>query len=144
MSRSVVDTSVLFAAGYRRDARHEDALPIFRGIDDQSLPECVVLEYVLAETLNGLTTHAGHTAAVDVLNRLEGNDRFHIDSPSADGLARAKSLFRRHEGLSFVDAYIAAYMQSNEIEFCYALDDGFDRLDDLSRLETATNPYDPR
>ncbi len=144
MPRAVVDTSVLFAASYRRDAAHEDALPILRGIDDQSLPEAVVLDYVLAETLNGLTTHAGHDPAVDFLDRIEENARFHIDTLSSDELATAKSMFRRHAGLSFVDACIVAYLQSNELKYLYAFDDYFDRIGDISRLGTATNPYDPR
>jgi predicted nucleic acid-binding protein len=56
MPRALVDTTVLFAAAHRRDSAHEDALPILQGIDTGALPEAVVLEYVLAETLNGLTT----------------------------------------------------------------------------------------
>lgn len=31
MPRALVDTTVLFAATYRRDGAHEDALPILRG-----------------------------------------------------------------------------------------------------------------
>ncbi|WP_049926384.1 type II toxin-antitoxin system VapC family toxin [Halopiger goleimassiliensis] len=144
MPRAVVDTSVLFAASYRRDGAHEDALPILHGIDDQSLPEAIVLEYVLAETLNGLTTHAGHDPAVDFLDRVEENARFHVVSLSTDTLATAKSEFRRYEALSFVDACIVAYMHSNGVEYLYAFDDDFDRVDEVSRLETPTNPYDPR
>jgi len=77
MPRALVDTTVLFAGVYRRDSAHDDALPILRGIDDGSLPEAVVLNYVLAESLNGLTTHAGHEAAVDLLDRIEENARFY-------------------------------------------------------------------
>jgi len=43
------------------------AFEILHGIDTAGLPEAVVLDYVLAETLNGLTTHAGHESAVDFL-----------------------------------------------------------------------------
>ncbi|RKD89105.1 PIN domain-containing protein [Halopiger aswanensis] len=143
MPRALVDTSVLFAAAYRRDSAHETALPVLRGIDDGSLPEAVVLDYVLAETLSGLTTHAGHGAAVDLLDRIEENARFHIDSLSADALATGKALFRQHEPLSFVDACIVAYMKTEGLGYLYALDDDFDVADDVYRLETATNPYDP-
>jgi len=80
MPRALIDTTVLFAAAYTRDSSHDAALPMLRGIDDGTLPEAVVLDYVLAETLNGLTTHAGHDAAVDLLDRIEENARFHIDS----------------------------------------------------------------
>jgi len=90
MPRAVIDTTVLFAAAYRRDSAHTEALPILQGVDAGDLPEAVVLDYVLAETLNGLTTHTGHDAAVDLLDRLEENARFHIDSLNRDALERGK------------------------------------------------------
>jgi predicted nucleic acid-binding protein len=143
MPRALVDTSVLFAAAYRRDGSHEDGLPVVRGVDDGSLPEAVVLDYVLAETLNGLTAHAGQDAATDLLDRIEENARFHVDSLAADGLAAGKSLFREYEPLSFVDACIVAYMRAEGLGYLYALDDDFDAVDDIYRLESATNPYEP-
>jgi|GEM_PF-193301 hypothetical protein len=143
MSRALLDTSVLFAATYRRDSAHDDALPILKGVDDGSLPEAVVLDYVLAETLNGLGTHAGHDAAIDLLDRVEENARFHVESLSADAFANGKSLFRRHASLSLVDACILAYAHHNDRKYLYALDDDFDLDGDVSRLATATNPYDP-
>lgn len=143
MARACIDTTVLFAAAYRRDSVHSEGLPILRGADDGSLPEAVVLDYVLAETLNGLTTHAGHDAAVDLLDRLEENPRFHVESLNTDGVATGKALFRRHRPLSFVDAALVAYMQSQELTYLYAFDDDFDAIQDVVRLETATNPFAP-
>lgn len=143
MPRALIDTTVLFAAAYRRDSAHDDALPILQGIDSGSLPEAVVLDYVLAETLNGLTTHAGHDAAVDLLGRIEENARFHIESLNMDALATGKALFRQHEPLSFVDACLIAYMQTEGLGYLYALDDDFDAADDVYRLNAATDPYDP-
>lgn len=144
MLRALIDTSVLFVAAYRRDSAHDEALPILRGIDDGSLPEAVILDYVLAETLNGLTTHAGHDAAVDLLDRIEENARFHIDSLNTNGLATGKALFRQQRQLSLVDACIIAYMQTEGLGYLYAFDDDFDVADDVYRLDTATNPYDPK
>jgi hypothetical protein len=143
MPRALIDTSVLFAAAYKRDNSHDVALQVLHGIDNGTLPEAVVLDYVLAETLNGLTTHAGHDAAVDFLDRIEENARFHIDSLTTDALATGKSLFRQHEPLSFVDACIVAYMHTEGLGYLYAFDDDFDAVEDVYRLETATNPYDP-
>jgi predicted nucleic acid-binding protein len=140
MPRALVDTTVLFAAAYRRDAAHESALPLLRGVDDGTLPEAVIIEYALAETLNGLTTHAGHDAATDFLDRLEKNARFHIDALTADAFAAAKAIFRQHERFSFVDAAIVAYMQAEGLGYLYAFDDDFDAADDVYRLDTATNP----
>ncbi|MDS0284502.1 PIN domain-containing protein [Haloarcula onubensis] len=143
MPRALVDTTVLFAATYRRDSAHDAALPILKGIDTADLPEAVILEYVLAETLNGLTTHAGHDAAVDFLDRVEENTRFHIDSLTADAFATAKALFRQHERFSFVDACIVAYMQAEGLGYLYAFDDDFDAAEDVYRLDIDTNPYQP-
>jgi hypothetical protein len=143
MPRALIDTSVLFAAAYKRDTSHDDALPILHGVDDGTLPEAVVLDCVLAETLNGLTTHAGHDAAVDLLDRIEENARFHIDSLTTDALATGKGLFRQHDPLSFVDACTVAYMQTEGLGYLYAFGDDFDAVEDVYRLDRATNPYDP-
>jgi predicted nucleic acid-binding protein len=71
MPRALVDTTVLFAAAYQRDGAHNDGLAITQGVDTADLPEAVVLDCVLAETLKGLTTHAGHESSIDFLNRLK-------------------------------------------------------------------------
>jgi len=143
MPRALIDTSVLFAAAYKRDNSHDTGLPVLHGIDNGTLPEAVVIDYVLAETLNGLTTHAGHDAAVDLIDRIEENGRFHIDSLTTDALATGKALFRQHEPLSFVDASIVAYMETEGLGYLYAFDDDFDAVEDVYRLDTATNPYNP-
>ena len=143
MPRALIDTSVLFAAVYRRDNAHHDGLDILKGVDDGSLPEVVVLDYVLAETLNGLTTHASQGAAVDFLERVEENSRFHLDRLTGSGVAEAKARFRQHGTFSFVDAAIVAYMNTKKLSYLYAFDDDFDAADSLSRLDTATNPYAP-
>ena len=143
MPRALIDTSVLFAAAYKRDTSHDAALPVLHGIDTGTLPEAVVLDYVLAETLNGLTTHAGHDAAVDLLDRIEENAHFHIDSLTTTALATGKARFRQHEPLSFVDACIVAYMQTEGLGYLYAFDNDFDAVEDVYRLESATDPYDP-
>lgn len=143
MPRALLDTTVLFAAAYRRDTAHEDALPILQGIDDGALPEAVVLDYVLAETLNGLVTNAGHDAGVDLLDRIDENARFHVDSLTKEALATGKALFRQYRPFSFVDACIVSYMQTEGLGYLYAYDDDFDAAADIYRLDTPTNPYAP-
>ena len=115
MQRALIDTTVLFAATYRQDSVHDEALPILSGIDTAALPEVVILDHVLAEALNGLTTHAGHDAAVDFLSRVEENARFHIEALTADAFATAKALFRQYERFSFVDACIVAYIAKRRV-----------------------------
>ena len=113
------------------------------GIDTADLPEAVILEYVLAETLNGLTTHAGHEAATDFLDRIEENSRFHVDSLTADEFATTKALFHQYVHVSFVDAAIVAYMQAEGLGYLYAFDDDFDAAPDVYRIDIATDPYRP-
>lgn len=143
MPRALIDTSVLFAAAYQRDSHHDEGLSILRGVDDGTLPEAVVIEYVLAETLNGLLTHSGHEAAIDFLDRIEENARFHVERLDSNAFSTAKSLFRQHSPLSFVDACLVAYIQTEGLGYLYAFDDDFDGATDVYRLDTPTNPYGP-
>jgi len=143
MPRALIDTTVLFAAAYRQDGSHDAALPVLQGIDNGTLPEAVILDYVLAETLNGLTTHArprrsrrspqSHRRKRPLPHRLTHHRR----------PRNREAPLRQHEPLSFVDACIIAYMQTEGLGYLYALDDDFDAVEDIYRLDTATNPYDP-
>lgn len=134
MPRAPVDTTVLFAAACRRDCAHDDALAILRGVDNGNLTEAAVVDYVLAETLNGLTTHAGHDSATDFLDRVEENTRFHVGSLTADGFATVKTLRRQCERFSFVDACTVAYTQTEGPGYLYAFDDDFVAAEDVYRL----------
>ena len=53
MPRALVDTTVLFAATYRRDSRHDDGLSILRGIDTADHPEAVILDTSFLRTIGG-------------------------------------------------------------------------------------------
>lgn len=98
---------------------------------------------MLAETFDGLTTQTGHDAAVDLLDRIEGNAHHHIDSLTTDTYATEKARFRHHEPLSFVDARIVAYMQTRGHGYLCGFNVDFDAVDEVSRLATTTNPYGP-
>jgi hypothetical protein len=78
--------------------------------------------------LNGLTTHAGHENAVDLLTRIEENTRFHIDSLTTDAFATAKAVFRQHERLDIVSVCISRRSTTTQgIETCV---EGGDSLSD--------------
>lgn len=143
MPVAVVDTTVLYAAADRSDQWHADALPILTGIDAGDLPEAVVVDFVLAETMNGLVRNVSHAAAVDYLDRIEGNARFSIGRVSGEAFATGKSIFRRHDRLSLVDGVIAGHMRDRGIEYLYSFDAGFDGLEGVARLSTADDPFTP-
>lgn len=143
MTVAVLDTTVLYAAADATDARHDDGLPLLHGVDAGSLPEGIVVDYVLAETLNGLVRNVSHRSAVDYLERIESNDRFAIDRPNADAFATGKEVFRRHGRLSLVDGIVVGYMRERGIEYLYSFDSGFDGVDGVTRLSTLDDPFAP-
>lgn len=144
MVAAALDTTVLYAAADRSDARHEDGLAILRGVDDGTLPDGRVVEYVLAETVNGIVRNLSHGAAVDYLDRIEANERFEIERLTAEAYATGTAVFRHHEGLSLVDGLIIGYARDREIEYLYSFDAGFDKVERITRLSTVDNPFEPR
>lgn len=141
MAVALLDTNVLFAAASARDTYHDRARDLVRGIDHGTLPEAVITNYVVAETLNLTRETLGPEAANGMLDRLIEGTHFEIvHAPQADFNA-AQAVFRRYPALSFVDATIAAYMQRDGIEYLYSFDGDFDAVDDLTRLETPDDPF---
>jgi predicted nucleic acid-binding protein len=69
--------------------------------------------------------------------------RLHVDTLTADAFATGKALFRRHEPLSFVDAATVAYAHAEGLTYLYAFDAEFDAADEVTRVASATNPFDP-
>lgn len=103
----------------------------------------MILDFILVETLNGLTTHTGHEAAVDFLDRIEENARFHVESLTADTFATAIALFRQRLPFSFADVTLVPYMNSEILGYLCVFNDGFDAAEDIYPLGTPTNPSDP-
>ena len=143
MAVAALDTTVLYAAADANDERHEDALPILRGIDAGSLPEGDVIEFVLGETLNGVVRNLSHGSAVDYLDRIEANGRFDISRLTTDAFATGKAIFRQRSQLSLVDGLIVGHMRDRGIRYLYSFDSGFDGIDDVTRLTRPENPFQP-
>lgn len=141
MAVALLDTNVLFASASARDKYHARAQEILSGIDYGELPEAIVTNYVLAETLNLAGERLGPGIANQILDRLIEGAHFEIvHAPKADFHA-SQALFRQYSELSFVDSTIAAYMNREGIEYLYSFDDDFDAVGSLSRLDTADNPF---
>lgn len=141
MPVALLDTNVLFASASARDTYHDRALELVRGIDHGELPESIITDYVVAETLNLTREKLGPDAANGMLDRLVEGAHFNVRStPQADFNA-AQAIFRQYPSLSFVDATIAAYMHREGIEYVYSFDDDFDRVTELTRLDNATDPH---
>lgn len=142
MSRAIIDTTVLYAAGNRRGNRHDAGLSILQGVDRGSLPTVEIPDPVLIETMNGLSRDVGHEAAVDFLERLERGSNFAIRRESHAVWDTGMDLFERVSRLSLADALLVAAMTTDGIGYCYSFDDDFDGIDGVTRLDTASNPYE--
>jgi predicted nucleic acid-binding protein len=141
MAVALLDTNVLFASASARDVYHDRSREIVSGIDHGNLPDVILTNYVIAETLNLTGEKLSPGAANSMLDRLIEGAHFEIDhTPKADFNA-AQALFRRYGELSFVDSTIVAYMEREGIEHLYSFDDDFDAIEGLTRLETPDNPF---
>lgn len=81
----LLDTNALFATASARDEYYETARDIVRGVDHGELPDAIVTNYVLAETLNLTRETLGSDAANAMLDRLiEGTHFEIIHAPRVD------------------------------------------------------------
>jgi len=143
MATTVTDSNVLI--DYKDtsdDVRHERAENIVYAIDSGDLPTSRITNYVLLESLNWIHERQRHDIAVDLHDRLADSAGFELVHSAQKDYHRAVELFETYEGLSFGDATIVAYMEREDIEYLYSFDDDFDVIDGISRLETATNPFE--
>lgn len=142
MAIVVVDANVLIAARLTRDQNHERGEAIAQAIDQGTLPTAYVLSDVLEEVINYLQARAGHDAATETLDAVIESSGFALKYTSKSDFDAGRSLFRRYESLSLIDAVIVAAMQREEIEYLYSFDDGFDSVSGLTRLTTPDNPFE--
>lgn len=145
MQEVVLDANVVLDARNRNARRHDIARPIFEGIDHGELPRARIVNYVIPEILHPIQKRTRKELAVqtlDILQRSRGFELVHIPhGVHPDG----ERLFRLHDsanGPEWVDSLIAAYMQSENLEYIYSFDDDFDGIDGITRLNSAVDPFE--
>lgn len=137
----LVDTNVLYSAFQSRDQFHSEALPIVKGADARTLPVCIVLDFVLAETMNALTQELAHEETTEALSMLRESTGFEIRRATNEVWITGLGVYEEYAHLSLVDAILVAYARTTDTPYCYSFDDGFDSIDGVQRLHTPTNPY---
>lgn len=142
MAEVVIDSNVLFAFRSRRDQWHEPATAIVNGLDRGELPRAQVTNYTLPEILNPILKAAGTERARETLEFLTRSGGFRIRHLAQEDFNRGQALFRREENIELTDTITVAYMRRIGLEYVYSFDDDFDRFDEITRLTTATNPFD--
>ena len=141
MAQAFIDTNVFFASVSARDQYHDSAHQIVRAIDHGTLPTAVVTNYVVAETLNLVREKMGPETATTILDNLVEGMHFEIRHASESDFTSAQAVFRRYDELSFVDATIVAGMRRADTQYLYSFDDDFDAVEDITRLDSAVNPF---
>jgi len=141
MPAVVVDSNVLIDYKDTSSSRHETAASLVRGVDSGDLPTARVTDYVVLETLNWIHERQRHDIAADLRRRLTDSAGFELVHSAQKDYRRAVELFDDHEQLAFGDATIAAHMERTGIEYLYSFDDGFDRLDWVTRLDPPDDPF---
>lgn len=143
MAVAVIDTNVLIAYKDTSDERaHKRAEEIVYAIDRGDLPTTRITNYILLESLNWIHKRQRHDIAVDLRRRLVDSAGFELVQAAQKDFHRAVELFETYEGLAFGDATIAAYMQREGIEYLYSFDDDFDAIEGVTRLDSASNPFE--
>lgn len=142
MAVAVVDTGIFVGIADTEDRHHATASEIVRRMDHGDLPTGRVTNYVAHETLNWIHARLYHGKATETYERLDESAGFEIVQAARKDFGTALEYFETHDGLSFGDATIVAYMQREDIEYLYSFDDDFDVIDGITRLESAENPFE--
>ncbi|NHN63811.1 PIN domain-containing protein [Haloarcula sp. JP-Z28] len=141
MAVALVDTGILIGMADADDQHHDTAMEIVRGMDHGDLPTGHVTNYVALETLNWIHNRKRQQKAVETYERLNQSAGFEVRQAAQKDFTNALDLFETYDGLSLGDATIAAYMRREGVDYLYSFDDDFDVIADITRLETADNPF---
>lgn len=141
--QALVDANVLLGWRNRRDQWHDQAKPIVDAIDQGELPRGIVTSFSLMEVITPIQHRADGQRAVEMLDSITKSGGFKIRHVAQEDFTRAQALIRRYPDVDLPDLTTVAHMQRTDIEYIYSFDDDLDRFDDITRLTTATNPFDP-
>jgi len=147
MRKAAVDANVLLGKVSRRDQNHERGSAIFHGMDRGELPRGVLIPQTLLEVLHPIQQNVGHAAATEFFEKLRASAGFEIEWVSREEFTTARGnwadLALGADGPEVADVVLAEHLRSREIEHVYSFDDDFDEFSRLTRLNTATNPFEP-
>lgn len=119
-----VDSSFWIGFGMPSDGRHDEALRVYDAYESEPL---LTSNLVRGETWTFLRRRAGHAAATDFLDRIEGSPRVELLHVSRELEEDSWRWLRRHDEreYSFVDATSFALMRSLRIRDALAFDGDF-------------------
>lgn len=141
MPAAFVDSNIIQGGRNTSDQYYDEAQPIMGAVDRGDLPRGRLLYCQLTEFLGPLQHKIGRENTIATYNALEEGSGWRIERAPSEILAHADQLWKRYNKPEYGDAVIAAYMLHEEIEYIYSLDDDFDEIEGVTRLDTPTNPF---
>jgi len=130
----LVDTAVLIAAYFPREAHHRDAKEIITALQTQRIRGAFITDYILDEIVTFVRRRAGVEASNRVLDNLLASANLELLKVNKTHLEAGIALFKRYDRLSFTDAITVAVMKDQGIDLIYSFDSGFDSVPGIVRI----------
>ena len=141
MAEALVDSNVIVGARALRDQFHDRGRAIVAGMDAGTLPRGRLLDFNVPEVLNPLEKRGGADAALATLELISESRGLEVRHTTVDDYVNGATIYRETPGVELVDCIMVAYLRRVGLEYVYSFDDDFDQFDDITRLNTATNPF---
>jgi len=142
MPEVLIDANVIIAARNANAGDHDRAWPIYAGVDGGELPRARVTNLTVPEVLHPIQKRARKEIATETLDILQRSRGFRFVHLPQSVYSEGERIFRQYDNPEWTDALLAAYMRSEELEYIYTFDDDFEEVDEITRLNSAVNPFD--
>lgn len=129
MKKKSIDTNLIIRYLTEDSLKQAEAVEqLLKEAEDLEIPDVIFAEIVW------VLTSFYKLGKDEIANKLEG--LLSLDAIFLNGKLLAKSIeiFRNHNIL-YTDAYLAAYALRNNDGFVYSFDQGFDRIEEITRVE---------
>ncbi|MCD6538924.1 type II toxin-antitoxin system VapC family toxin [Candidatus Bathyarchaeota archaeon] len=133
---SLLDTTVFIAAAFPKEKHHEEGRAIVTSVEEGTLGEPVITDYILDEVVTFVRKKVGAAASIEILDAMTDSPRLRLVKVESRHFEAGLQIFRTYEELSFTDAISVAVMRDLDIEVIYSFDSNFDVIPGIVRLTT--------
>ena len=126
-----IDASVFCAYANKDDVHHEKAVIIINDVVAGKYEKAITTDYVFDEVVTVVLRRSNKRNAVEIGGLLLGSEVF-MAKIDASIFQQAWKFFKEHEGLSFTDCTIVAFMKSFSIDSLATFDKSFKMFESLS------------
>ena len=121
-----IDTGAFFARFNERDEHHDRATAVFEAIGAGDLPyrPLYTSGYVLSELATLTLRKAGHSEAVEALERAAGSPNIRVIHPAASAFDATRAEFERYDDqrITFVDHLSVVLARERDVSHVFTFD----------------------